>query len=46
MGQAETHRAIDAAAKAFPAWRDKTASERAAILRKWYESYSFFGKDI
>jgi succinate-semialdehyde dehydrogenase/glutarate-semialdehyde dehydrogenase len=26
--------AIDAAQQAFPAWRDKTASERAALLRK------------
>jgi succinate-semialdehyde dehydrogenase/glutarate-semialdehyde dehydrogenase len=37
LGQAETRRAIEAAAGAFPAWRAKTAKERAAILRKWYE---------
>ena len=36
MGAAETKAAIDAAAKAFPAWRDKTASERAIVLKKWY----------
>ena len=36
MGAAETKSAIDAAAKAFPAWRDKTASERANILKRWY----------
>jgi len=36
-GSAETDRAIAAAEAAFPAWRDKTAKERAAILRKWYE---------
>jgi len=36
-GPAEAQRAIDAAAKAFPAWRAKTAKERAAILRKWFE---------
>ncbi|HWJ94206.1 MAG TPA: NAD-dependent succinate-semialdehyde dehydrogenase, partial [Telluria sp.] len=35
MGAAETRRAIDAAAAAWPAWRKKTAKERAAILRKW-----------
>ncbi len=29
--------AIDAASKALPAWRAKTAKERAAILRRWYE---------
>ena len=35
MGTAETRRAIDAANAAWPAWRKKTARERAAILRKW-----------
>jgi len=34
-GAAETRRAIEAAAKAFPAWAAKTAKERAAILRRW-----------
>jgi len=34
---AETKRAIDAASRAWPAWRAKTAKERSAILRKWYE---------
>ena len=34
MGAAETRRAIDAANAAWPAWRKKTAKERAAILRK------------
>ncbi len=37
MGRQETKEAIDAAKEAFPAWRDKTAAERAAILRKWFE---------
>ncbi|MCX8113624.1 MAG: aldehyde dehydrogenase family protein, partial [Burkholderiaceae bacterium] len=36
-GPAEAARAIDAANRAFPAWRAKTAKERAAILRKWFE---------
>lgn len=36
MGAAETARAIDAANAAMPAWRAKTAKERAVILRKWY----------
>jgi succinate-semialdehyde dehydrogenase/glutarate-semialdehyde dehydrogenase len=35
MGAAETRRAIDAAAAAWPAWRKTTAKERAAVLRKW-----------
>jgi len=37
MGTAETRRAIEAADKAWPAWRVKTAKERAVILRKWFE---------
>ncbi|WP_374530677.1 NAD-dependent succinate-semialdehyde dehydrogenase [Novosphingobium sp.] len=36
-GAAETARAIAAAEAAFPAWRAKTAKERAAILRKWFD---------
>lgn len=35
LGAAETRRAIEAAAKAFPAWAAKTAKERATILRRW-----------
>jgi succinate-semialdehyde dehydrogenase/glutarate-semialdehyde dehydrogenase len=37
MGAAETRRAIEAAAKAWPAWRGLLAKERANILRKWYD---------
>ena len=37
FGAAETRRAIDAAARAFPGWRAKTAKERSAIVRKWHE---------
>lgn len=36
-GKKETEEAIAAAAKAFPAWRAKTAKERSAILYRWYE---------
>jgi len=35
MGAAETRRAIDAANAAWPAWRKKSAKERATILRRW-----------
>src|SRR5438045_72534 len=35
MGAEETRRAIEAADKALPAWRAKTAKERARVLRKW-----------
>ena len=37
MGSAETRCAIEAARKALPAWRDKTAKERSVILRRWFE---------
>ena len=37
MGGAETRRAIEAAARAFPAWAAKTAKERSAVLRGWHE---------
>jgi succinate-semialdehyde dehydrogenase/glutarate-semialdehyde dehydrogenase len=37
MGAAETRRAIAAADAAWSAWRARTAKDRAAILRKWFE---------
>jgi len=37
MGTAETRRAIEAAEKAWPAWRSLLAKERANILRRWYD---------
>ena len=37
MGEAETRRAIAAAEKAWPAWRNLLAKERANILRRWYD---------
>ncbi|MCH7637365.1 MAG: aldehyde dehydrogenase family protein, partial [Proteobacteria bacterium] len=35
-GTAETRRAIVAAESALVTWRQKTAKERAAVLRKWF----------
>ncbi len=35
-GDADTHAAVDAAQAAWPAWRAKTAGERAALLERWY----------
>ncbi len=35
MGAAETARAIDAAAAALPAWRARTAQDRAGLLLRW-----------
>src|SRR5437870_5258052 len=37
LGRAEARTAIDAAARAFPAWRAKTAKERAIVLRRWFD---------
>ncbi|HRD93158.1 MAG TPA: aldehyde dehydrogenase family protein, partial [Accumulibacter sp.] len=37
MTAVETARAIAAAEAALPAWQAKTAKERAAVLRRWYE---------
>jgi len=37
MGADETRAAIEAANEAYPAWRAKTAKERASILRKWFD---------
>ena len=36
-GAAETQRAIDAAQRAFPAWRALTAKERGARVKRWGE---------
>ena len=35
MGTEETRAAIEAAERALPAWRAKTAKERAKVMRKW-----------
>jgi succinate-semialdehyde dehydrogenase/glutarate-semialdehyde dehydrogenase len=37
MGAAETRRAIEAAAAAFPAWAAKTAKDRGVVLRRWFD---------
>jgi succinate-semialdehyde dehydrogenase/glutarate-semialdehyde dehydrogenase len=37
MGAAETRRAIEAAQRVFPAWAARTAKDRAAVLRRWYD---------
>jgi succinate-semialdehyde dehydrogenase / glutarate-semialdehyde dehydrogenase len=37
MGAGETRRAIAAAAQAMPAWAARTAKDRAAVLRRWFD---------
>ena len=46
MGVIETRRAIDAAARALPAWKAKTAKERSVILRKWNDLLIAHADDI
>jgi succinate-semialdehyde dehydrogenase/glutarate-semialdehyde dehydrogenase len=37
LSRAEVAKTIDAANAAFPAWRAKSAKERAALLRRWFD---------
>ncbi|MGE1153944.1 NAD-dependent succinate-semialdehyde dehydrogenase [Pseudomonas kitaguniensis] len=37
LGHSETARAIAAAHAALPGWRAKTAKERSAVLRRWFD---------
>ncbi|HLS82017.1 MAG TPA: NAD-dependent succinate-semialdehyde dehydrogenase [Steroidobacter sp.] len=37
MGAEETRRAIEAAERAWPDWRARTAKERSQLLRKWFD---------
>jgi succinate-semialdehyde dehydrogenase/glutarate-semialdehyde dehydrogenase len=37
LGAVETKQAIEAANRTFPTWSAKTAKERAAILRRWFD---------
>jgi succinate-semialdehyde dehydrogenase/glutarate-semialdehyde dehydrogenase len=46
MGGAETRRAIGAAAQAFPAWAARTAKDRAALLRRWFELMLVHQEDL
>lgn len=46
MGAEETREAIEAAHAAFPAWRDKTAAERASTLRRWFDLQMANARDL
>jgi succinate-semialdehyde dehydrogenase/glutarate-semialdehyde dehydrogenase len=46
MGAGETRRAIDAAARALPAWRARTAKERAQLLRRWFDLIMLHQDDL
>ena len=46
MGGAETKAAIEAADRAMPAWRAKSAKERSAILRRFRDLMMMHQKDL
>ena len=46
LGERETLEAVGAAHRAFPAWAARTAKERGAVLRKWYELIVASADDI
>ncbi len=46
LGAAETRAAIAAADAAWPAWRSRTAKERAAVLRRWFELMNQHADDL
>ena len=46
MGATETRAAIDAARDAWPAWRAKTAKDRAALLRRWFDAMIEHADDL
>ena len=46
MGGAETHRAIEHAARALPTWRGMTAKARATVLRRWFDLVQQHTEDI
>ena len=46
FGAGETREAIDAAARALPAWSGLLAKERSAILRRWYDLQRAHAEDI
>ena len=46
LGAAETTQAVEAAARAFPAWARLTAKQRSNVLRKWFELITANREDL
>lgn len=46
LGAAETREAIEAAERALPAWRARTAKERATALRRWFDAIVAATEDL
>lgn len=45
-GAAQTHEAIQTAELALPAWKARTADDRARILRRWFELMTAHQEDL
>ncbi len=45
-GLRETQQAIDAAARALPNWRSKTAKDRATQMERWFELIMLHSEDL
>ncbi|GAB4343993.1 MAG: NADP-dependent succinate-semialdehyde dehydrogenase [Desulfobulbaceae bacterium] len=46
LGRDETRAAIEAAAAAYPSWREMTAKERARVLRRWFDLIMVHQEDL
>ena len=46
MGATETERAVAAAHAALPAWRARTAKDRSAVLRRWFDLIGANAQDL
>ena len=46
MGAAETRAAVDAAARALPGWRERTAKDRSRLMRRWFDLISEAADDL
>lgn len=46
LGAAEATRTVDAAHAAFPGWAQRTARERSAILRRWFDLIAANRQDL
>lgn len=46
VGRGQTRRAIAAAQEAQPAWRARTAKERAAVLQRWFQLMMTHQEDL
>ena len=46
LGAVDAAAAISAAAKAWPAWRARSAKERAAVMMKWFQLITQHADDL